>query len=93
MSNVQNEKCFRFSRPNAEVRGELRDRLAGGAWQYIYRYTVNHEYSCMYLIHAYSCMYLIHAYSCESSEHAQIKSHKIFPLLTNNTPVLQIHMK
>ena len=35
-------------------------------------------------------MYLIHAYSCESSEHAQIKLHEIFQLLTNNTPVLQI---
>ena len=29
----------------------------------------------------------------QSSEHPRIKSHEIFPLLTNNTPVLQIHTK
>ena len=36
----------------------------------IVSYTVNHE---------------IHAYLCESSNNARIKSHEIFPLLTNNT--------
>ena len=62
--------------------------------------------SCVYPIHvciqfrciqfmciSNSCVYPIHVYLCESLEHARIKSHEIFLLYTNNTPVLQICRK
>ena len=50
-------------------------------------YTVNHE------IHNVSNSWVFLRVIRESSEYELIKSHEIFPLLTNNTPVLQIHMK